>query len=127
MDTHIFLFPAKNFAVVALMAIKNELKDPYNVLENWDINSVDPCSWRMITCTPDGFVSALYVSTFNFITFYFHYAFYLNNFWFAILLGFLILPQVHMSDSWLSELKWTFDMLHFRRDVCKSLRKWETI
>uniref|UniRef100_A0A7C9AS25 Receptor protein serine/threonine kinase n=2 Tax=Opuntia streptacantha TaxID=393608 RepID=A0A7C9AS25_OPUST len=48
-----------NYEVVALMAIKNELKDPYNVLENWDINSVDPCSWRMITCTPDGFVSAL--------------------------------------------------------------------
>lgn len=48
-----------NYEVVALMAIKNELEDPYNVLENWDINSVDPCSWRMITCTPDGFVSAL--------------------------------------------------------------------
>ncbi|KAJ8438519.1 hypothetical protein Cgig2_024608 [Carnegiea gigantea] len=49
-----------NYEVVALMAIKNELKDPYNVLENWDINSVDPCSWRMITCNSDGFVSALY-------------------------------------------------------------------
>lgn len=45
--------------VVALMAIKNDLNDPHNVLENWDINSVDPCSWRMITCTPDGSVSAL--------------------------------------------------------------------
>ncbi|KAM7251302.1 hypothetical protein ACFE04_023185 [Oxalis oulophora] len=41
------------------MAIKNDLHDPYNVLENWDINSVDPCSWRMITCTTDGYVSAL--------------------------------------------------------------------
>ncbi|GMH26100.1 hypothetical protein Nepgr_027943 [Nepenthes gracilis] len=48
-----------NFEVVALMAIKNELKDPYNVLENWDINSVDPCSWRMVTCSLDGYVSAL--------------------------------------------------------------------
>lgn len=48
-----------NYEVVALMGIKNELKDPYNVLESWDINSVDPCSWRMITCSPDGFVSAL--------------------------------------------------------------------
>lgn len=48
-----------NYEVVALMAIKNELRDPYNVLENWDINSVDPCSWRMITCSSDGYVSAL--------------------------------------------------------------------
>lgn len=48
-----------NYEVVALMAIKNSLRDPYNVLENWDINSVDPCSWRMVTCNPDGYVSAL--------------------------------------------------------------------
>lgn len=47
------------WTVVALMAIKNDLNDPHNVLENWDINSVDPCSWRMITCTLDGSVSAL--------------------------------------------------------------------
>jgi hypothetical protein len=49
------------FAVVALMAIKTELQDPYNVLDNWDINSVDPCSWRMVTCSADGYVSALSV------------------------------------------------------------------
>ncbi|XP_027360227.1 protein NSP-INTERACTING KINASE 3 isoform X2 [Abrus precatorius] len=48
-----------NYEVVALMAIKTDLIDPHNVLENWDINSVDPCSWRMITCSPDGYVSAL--------------------------------------------------------------------
>ncbi|KAL8137790.1 hypothetical protein V2J09_003791 [Rumex salicifolius] len=48
-----------NYEVVALMAIKGELVDPYDVLENWDSNSVDPCSWRMITCTGDGSVSAL--------------------------------------------------------------------
>ncbi|KAL3501165.1 hypothetical protein ACH5RR_035614 [Cinchona calisaya] len=48
-----------NYEVVALMAIKNDLKDPYNVLENWDVNAVDPCSWRMVTCSPDGSVSAL--------------------------------------------------------------------
>ncbi|XP_064994921.1 protein NSP-INTERACTING KINASE 3-like isoform X5 [Musa acuminata AAA Group] len=48
-----------NYEVVALVAIKMELNDPYNVLENWDINSVDPCSWRMVTCTSDGYVSAL--------------------------------------------------------------------
>lgn len=48
-----------NYEVVALIAMKNELKDPYNVLNNWDINSVDPCSWRMVTCNSDGYVSAL--------------------------------------------------------------------
>ncbi|KAG5522140.1 hypothetical protein RHGRI_034355 [Rhododendron griersonianum] len=48
-----------NYEVVALMTIKSDLRDPHNVLENWDINSVDPCSWRMVTCTPDGYVSAL--------------------------------------------------------------------
>jgi hypothetical protein len=50
-----------NYEVVALMAIKTELQDPYNVLDNWDINSVDPCSWRMVTCSADGYVSALSV------------------------------------------------------------------
>nr|GMD97121.1 protein NSP-INTERACTING KINASE 3 [Ipomoea batatas] len=48
-----------NYEVVALIAIKTGLHDPYNVLENWDVNSVDPCSWRMVTCSPDGYVSAL--------------------------------------------------------------------
>ncbi|EYU28436.1 hypothetical protein ABFS82_12G119200 [Erythranthe guttata] len=48
-----------NYEVVALIAIKSDLHDPYNVLENWDANSVDPCSWRMVTCSPDGYVSAL--------------------------------------------------------------------
>jgi len=48
-----------NYEVVALMAIKTELEDPHNVLDNWDINSVDPCSWRMVTCFSDGYVSAL--------------------------------------------------------------------
>ncbi|MED6168861.1 Protein NSP-INTERACTING KINASE 3 [Stylosanthes scabra] len=48
-----------NYEVLALMAVKNDLDDPHNVLENWDSNSVDPCSWRMITCNLDGSVSAL--------------------------------------------------------------------
>ncbi|CAH1417230.1 unnamed protein product [Lactuca virosa] len=46
-----------NYEVVALMAIKEDIEDPHNVLD-WDFSSVDPCSWRMITCT-DGSVSAL--------------------------------------------------------------------
>ncbi|KAL6571864.1 Protein NSP-INTERACTING KINASE 3 [Orobanche hederae] len=48
-----------NNEVVALIAMKNGLVDPYNVLENWDSNSVDPCSWRMVTCSTDGYVSIL--------------------------------------------------------------------
>ncbi|XP_055800777.1 protein NSP-INTERACTING KINASE 3 [Solanum dulcamara] len=48
-----------NYEVVALTEIKKALHDPYNVLENWDVTSVDPCSWRMVTCTNDGYVSSL--------------------------------------------------------------------
>lgn len=48
-----------NYEVVALMNIKYSLRDPYNVLDNWDINSVDPCGWRMVTCSNDGHVSVL--------------------------------------------------------------------
>ncbi|XLR61949.1 hypothetical protein S83_012621, partial [Arachis hypogaea] len=50
---------------LALMAIKNELNDPHNVLENWDSNFVDPCRWRMITCNLDGSVSVLEMSSQN--------------------------------------------------------------
>ncbi|GFP88018.1 protein nsp-interacting kinase 3 [Phtheirospermum japonicum] len=39
--------------------MKNALNDPHNVLENWDANSVDPCGWRMVTCSQDGYVSVL--------------------------------------------------------------------
>ncbi|KAJ6898214.1 protein NSP-INTERACTING KINASE 3-like [Populus alba x Populus x berolinensis] len=48
-----------NYKVVALVAIKTALRDPYNVLDNWNISSVDPCSWRMVTCSPDEYVYAL--------------------------------------------------------------------
>ncbi|KAK9050933.1 hypothetical protein SSX86_027558 [Deinandra increscens subsp. villosa] len=48
-----------NDEVVALMAIKQDVKDPHNVLDNWDYSSVDPCSWKMVTCTSDGHVAAL--------------------------------------------------------------------
>lgn len=49
-----------NYEVLALMAIKSNLHDPNNVLNNWDSSSVDPCSWRMVGCPPDGgYVDAL--------------------------------------------------------------------
>ncbi|CAI0552732.1 unnamed protein product [Linum tenue] len=47
-----------NFEVVALMDIRNALKDPHNVL-NWDATAVDPCSWTMVTCSADGLVTGL--------------------------------------------------------------------
>ncbi|OIT26843.1 PREDICTED: protein NSP-INTERACTING KINASE 2-like [Nicotiana attenuata] len=47
-----------NYEVQALMEIKNSLHDPHNVL-NWDESSVDPCSWNMITCSSDKFVTGL--------------------------------------------------------------------
>ncbi|CAI9092957.1 OLC1v1028341C1 [Oldenlandia corymbosa var. corymbosa] len=28
-------------------------------MENWDVNAVDPCSWRMVTCSVDGSVSSV--------------------------------------------------------------------
>ncbi|XP_060191929.1 protein NSP-INTERACTING KINASE 1-like isoform X1 [Lycium barbarum] len=48
-----------NFEVQALMAIKVALKDPHGVLDNWDTTSVDPCSWAMVTCSPESLVIGL--------------------------------------------------------------------
>ncbi|TVU11661.1 hypothetical protein EJB05_45258 [Eragrostis curvula] len=42
-----------NYEVQALMAIKDLLKDPRGVFKGWDKDSVDPCSWPMVTCSPD--------------------------------------------------------------------------
>ncbi|KAJ6429681.1 hypothetical protein OIU84_021144 [Salix udensis] len=47
-----------NYEVEALMGIKNSLVDPHNVL-NWDEHAVDPCSWAMVTCSTDNFVTSL--------------------------------------------------------------------
>jgi hypothetical protein len=47
------------FAVQALMGIKASLMDPHGVLENWDGDSVDPCSWTMVTCSPESLVIGL--------------------------------------------------------------------
>lgn len=41
------------------MNIKYALRDPHNVLENWDETAVDPCSWNMVTCSTDSFVIIL--------------------------------------------------------------------
>lgn len=47
------------FTVQALMAIKDALHDPHGVLDNWDGDAVDPCSWAMVTCSPESLVIGL--------------------------------------------------------------------
>ncbi|XP_058199769.1 probable LRR receptor-like serine/threonine-protein kinase At5g45780 [Rhododendron vialii] len=48
-----------NYEVAALMSMKNKMIDEDHVLDGWDINSVDPCTWNMVACSPDGFVISL--------------------------------------------------------------------
>ncbi|KAF7822330.1 protein NSP-INTERACTING KINASE 1-like [Senna tora] len=48
-----------NFEVQALMGIKASLVDPHGVLDNWDGDAVDPCSWTMVTCSSDNLVIGL--------------------------------------------------------------------
>lgn len=43
------------------MSIKAALKDPHGVLAKWDSDAADPCSWTMVTCSPDYLVIGLYV------------------------------------------------------------------
>jgi len=46
-------------AVQALIAIRQGLVDPHGVLRSWDQDSVDPCSWAMITCSAQNLVIGL--------------------------------------------------------------------
>ncbi|OVA12765.1 Protein kinase domain [Macleaya cordata] len=48
-----------NFEVQALMGIKASFKDPHGILDNWDGDSVDPCSWTMVTCSSENLVIGL--------------------------------------------------------------------
>ncbi|XP_047262791.1 probable LRR receptor-like serine/threonine-protein kinase At5g45780 isoform X3 [Capsicum annuum] len=48
-----------NYEVAALMSMKNKMRDEYHVLDGWDINSVDPCTWYMVACSSEGFVISL--------------------------------------------------------------------
>ncbi|KAG9134911.1 hypothetical protein Leryth_001199 [Lithospermum erythrorhizon] len=54
-----FSYEVRNHEVEALIAIREALNDPHGVLNNWDQDSVDPCSWSMITCSSDNLVTAL--------------------------------------------------------------------
>lgn len=54
-----------NSEVHALMDIRTSLVDPHDVLNNWDDNAVDPCSWTMVGCDAGGFVTALGIPSQN--------------------------------------------------------------
>ena len=46
-------------SVAALMAVKKEMRDETGVMNGWDLNSVDPCTWKMVGCSLEGFVISL--------------------------------------------------------------------
>ncbi|KAJ0018596.1 hypothetical protein Pint_10364 [Pistacia integerrima] len=48
-----------NYEVTALMAVKTKMRDELHVMDGWDINSVDPCTWNMVGCSAEGFVTSL--------------------------------------------------------------------
>ncbi|XVF47848.1 hypothetical protein PTKIN_Ptkin03bG0143500 [Pterospermum kingtungense] len=52
-------YEPRNHEVEALTSIRRELNDPHGVLNNWDEDSVDPCSWAMITCSSENLVIGL--------------------------------------------------------------------
>ncbi|KAK4791530.1 hypothetical protein SAY86_031943 [Trapa natans] len=52
-------YEPRNHEVEALIGIRRELNDPHGALNNWDEDSVDPCSWAMITCSNDNLVIGL--------------------------------------------------------------------
>ncbi|GAB4844011.1 Leucine-rich repeat protein 1 [Ancistrocladus abbreviatus] len=41
----------------ALYALRRSLSDPDNVLESWDPNLVNPCTWFHVTCNQDNHVT----------------------------------------------------------------------
>ncbi|OMO72269.1 hypothetical protein COLO4_27735 [Corchorus olitorius] len=60
------LLPNKgNNEVQALIGMKNSLVDPLGVLESWDEDAVDVCSWSLVTCSSDGLVVHLKAASQN--------------------------------------------------------------
>ncbi|KAI9088128.1 hypothetical protein K1719_030105 [Acacia pycnantha] len=48
-----------NYEVASLMSMKIKMKDELRVMDGWDINSVDPCTWNMVSCSAKGYVISL--------------------------------------------------------------------
>ncbi|CAA6665639.1 unnamed protein product [Spirodela intermedia] len=56
-----------NYEVAALMSVKSKMRCAVGAMDGWDINSVDPCTWSMVGCSPDGFVISLEMASNGFI------------------------------------------------------------
>lgn len=56
------------------MSVKSKMIDEERAMDGWDIFSVDPCTWSMVSCSSDGFVKSLY-RLFSF--YFFIYVYYL--------------------------------------------------
>lgn len=52
-------FVAGNSEGDALYALRRSLSDPDNVLQSWDPNLVNPCTWFHVTCNSDNHVTRL--------------------------------------------------------------------
>ncbi|XP_061342710.1 probable LRR receptor-like serine/threonine-protein kinase At5g45780 [Gastrolobium bilobum] len=48
-----------NYEVAALISMKSKMNDDLHVMDGWDINSVDPCTWNMVGCSAEGNVISL--------------------------------------------------------------------
>ena len=46
----------------ALYSLRRSLFDPDNVLQSWDPNLVNPCTWFHVTCNQDNHVTRVYVT-----------------------------------------------------------------
>lgn len=55
----------------ALYALRRSLSDPDNVLQSWDPNLVNPCTWFHVTCNGDNHVTRVYVSKFPLFFYFF--------------------------------------------------------
>ncbi|PHT71289.1 hypothetical protein T459_26393 [Capsicum annuum] len=44
----------------ALYALRRSLSDPDNVLQSWDPNLVNPCTWFHVTCNGDNQVTRVF-------------------------------------------------------------------
>ncbi|KAK9664492.1 hypothetical protein RND81_14G046300 [Saponaria officinalis] len=54
-----------NPEIDALMAFKQSLQDPLHVLDSWDPNLVDPCTYFHITCDSHNHVTRIDLALFN--------------------------------------------------------------
>ena len=53
---------ATNPDVEALSALRQSLSDPDHVLDSWDPNLVDACTWLHVTCDSDSRVTRVYAA-----------------------------------------------------------------